>query len=307
MSKTSSNLHLRPPLKLSHSPVIGFWWWLNLGVWPLWVTELDLLTVFVVADNYYGLTAETSQISFLFKMWKYYQPVTADDHTPACANWASSHRMITFFWLQRSRLKANNILLWCTYLILILGDAVSDSFFTLMPPLSVPLPARRCCVWHVMAICRLAVVKLMTPFFKPQRDDDIFLHDVLQREAVRHFNSPTDPLAAMATVSRSTWTMPALTRGVFLLLVSRWFRTCWITWCECWAWKSQRGFQVMFGTNIEFAADHMVNVTDRLYINDGAASEAPSYRLERTVFLDQTWRAAGNDTLTPRWKVSISR
>lgn len=73
----------------------------------------------------------------------------------------------------------------------------------------------------------------MTPFFKPQRDDDIFLHDVLQREAVRHFNSPTDPLAAMATVSRSTWTMPALTRGVFLLLVSRWFRTCWITWCEC--------------------------------------------------------------------------
>lgn len=104
------------------------------------------------------------------------------------------------------------------------------------------------CVWHVMAICRLAVVKLMTPFFKPQRDDDIFLHDVLQREAVRHFNSPTDPLAAMATVSRSTWTMPALTRGVFLLLVSRWFRTCWITWCECWAWKSQRGFQMMFGT-----------------------------------------------------------
>lgn len=189
-------------------------------------------------------------------MWKYYQPVTADDHTPACANWASSHRLITFFWLQRRWLKANNILLWCTYLILILGDAVSDSFFTLMPPLSVPLPARCCCVWHVMAICRLAVVKLMTPFFKPQRDDDIFLHDVLQREAVRHFNSPTDPLAAMATVSRSTWTMPALTRGVFLLLVSRWFRTCWITWWECWAWKSQRGFQTMFGTNIVCCRSH---------------------------------------------------
>lgn len=56
-------------------------------------------------------------------------------------------------------------------------------------------------------------------------------------------DAPTEPLAAMAAASSSTSTMPARTLAEFLLLASRWPRSCWITKWECWDYnkKSRRG------------------------------------------------------------------
>lgn len=51
-------------------------------------------------------------------------------------------------------------------------------------------------------------------------------------------NLPTEPLAAMAAASSKTSTIPARTVAEFLLFASRWPRSCWITKCECWDWKT---------------------------------------------------------------------
>lgn len=61
-------------------------------------------------------------------------------------------------------------------------------------------------------------------------------------------NAPTEPLAAMAAASSRTSTMPARTLAEFLLLASRWPRSCWMTRWECWDWRERgrilkKGFQ----------------------------------------------------------------
>lgn len=106
-----------------------------------------------------------------------------------------------------------------------------------------------CCVWPV---CLIKECRLHWNVKWSNMTHDILLFPgklVQQWEPVCSCNSPTEPLAAMATVSSRTWTMPALTLGVFLLWVSRWFSTCWMTWWECWAWsmtktERRRGFKM---------------------------------------------------------------